>query len=109
MSEGNKYNKKNLESLKEYLPLSKAVRRVTGTSPHLSTLLRWCTVGARGRTLAHVNIGGRKMTTIEDVQAFIQVIDAKTMSHHQANLAIPKDRTHAIENAVIDLRKIVGN
>ena len=92
----------------EYLPLSKAVRRVTGTSPHISTILRWCTVGARGRTLAHVILGGRKMTTIEDVQAFIQVIDAKTISHH-SNLAVPKDRTNAIEKAVADLRKIVGN
>ena len=108
MANGNKYNEKNMAGMKEYLPLSKAVRRVTGTSPHLSTLLRWCTVGARGRTLAHVIIGGRKMTTIEDVQAFIQVIDAKTTSHHD-NLAVPKDRTRTIEKAVDDLRRIVGN
>lgn len=108
MAAGNKYKEQSTTSAKEYLPLSKAVRRVTGTSPHISTLLRWCTVGARGRTLGHVLIGGRKMTTIEDVQAFIQVIDAKSMSNHHANLDVPKDRTFAIEKAVEDLRKIVG-
>ena len=107
MADTNKYSGKNTVLAKEYLPLSNAVRQVTGTSPHLSTLLRWCTVGARGRTLAHVIIGGRKMTTVQDVQAFIQVIDAKTSSH--VNLEIPKDRTKAIEKAVADLRKIVGN
>lgn len=108
MANGKKYIQKSLAGVKEYLPLSKAVRQVTGTSPHLSTLLRWCTKGARGRTLAHVIIGGRKMTTIEDVQAFIQVIDAKTELHH-LNITVPKDRTHAIEKAVVDLQKIVGN
>ncbi len=108
MEKGNKYDGKNI-GMKEYLPLSKAVRQVTGTSPHLSTLLRWCTVGARGRTLGHVIIGGRKLTTIEDVQAFIQVFDALTMSHHHDNLAVPKDRTRAIEKAVADLQRIVGN
>ena len=107
MASGNKYNEKSAVSAKEYLPLSKAVRQVTGTSPHLSTLLRWCTVGARGRTLGHVLIGGRRMTTVEDVQSFIRVVDAKTSSH--VNLEIPKDRTRAIEKAVADLRKIVGN
>ena len=107
MLNGSKYKDKNLNDMKEYLPLSKAVRQVTGTSPHFSTLLRWCTFGARGRTLGHVIIGGRKMTTIQDVQAFIQVVDAKTSSH--VHLEIPKDRTHAIESAVADLRKIVGN
>jgi hypothetical protein len=55
-----------------------------------------------------VVIGGRKMTTIEDVQAFIQVKAAKTTSHH-SDLAVSKDRTRAIEKAVADLRKIVGN
>ena len=50
------------------------------------------------------------MTTIEDVQAFIQVFDAKTSATpDNLNLAVPKDRTQAIEKAVIDLRKIVGN
>ena len=107
MASGNKYNEKSTVTEKVYLPLSKAVRQVTGTSPHLSTLLRWCTVGARGRTLAHVIIGGRKMTTLEDVHAFIQVIDAKMSTH--VNLEIPKDRTRAIEKAVTDLRRIVGN
>lgn len=107
MASGNKYDEKSAVGAKEYLSLSKAVRQATGTSPHLSTLLRWCTVGARGRTLAHVIIGGRKMTTVQDVQAFIQVVDAKTSSH--VNLEIPKDRTRAIEKAVADLRKIVGN
>ena len=108
MAAGNKYNEQSTTGTKEYLPLSKAVRRVTGTSPHLSTLLRWCTVGARGRTLGHVIIGGRKMTTIEDVQAFIQVIDAKTTSPHHDNLTVPKNRARAVEQAVADLRKIVG-
>ncbi len=107
MADTNKYNRENAVVGKEYLPLSKAVRQVTGTSPHISTLLRWCTNGARGRTLGHVIIGGRKMTTVEDVRAFIQVVEAKTPSHD--HLDIPKDRTRAIEKAVHDLRKIVGN
>jgi len=105
------YQRKNvLPENKQYLPLVKAVRQATGTSPHLSTILRWCTKGARGRTLAHVLIGGRKMTTVEDVLAFIQVFDATSLPpanciHHRA----PSDRTNAIDKAVSELNRIVGN
>lgn len=100
--------KKVLPDNKQYLPLVKAVREATGTSPHLSTILRWCTKGARGRTLAHVLIGGRKMTTVEDVLEFVQVFEATSSAsciHHR----VPSDRTNAIDKAVSDLNRIVGN
>lgn len=106
MLKENKYVEK---TAKEYLPLTKAVRQATGTSPHLSTILRWCTKGARGRTLAYVLIGGRKMTTVENVNAFVQVFEAKSPKpdcfHHKPS----SDRTNAIERAVLDLNKLVGN
>ena len=112
MNDANRYRNKDLASLSasspKYLPLVQAVRAVTGTSPHLSTLLRWCTKGARGRTLAHVIIGGRKMTRIEDVQAFIQFVDARIEQKFPIP-NVPKDRAKTIEKAVAELQKIVGN
>jgi hypothetical protein len=105
MPKENKYAQK---TAKEYLPLSKAVREATGTSPHLSTILRWCTKGARGRTLAYVLIGGRKMTTVEDVNDFVQVFEAKTMTKCLDH-KMPASRTNAIDKAVLDLNKILGN
>lgn len=109
MSNRNGYKSNVLPQNKQYLPLVKAVREATGTSPHLSTILRWCTKGARGRTLAHVLVGGRKMTTVEDVLAFVQVFDATSTPpvncvHHR----VPSDRTNAIDRAVLDLNKLVG-
>lgn len=50
------------------------------------------------------------MTTVEDVLAFVQVFDATAAPpsnciHHRA----PSDRTNAIDKAVSDLNRIVGN
>lgn len=54
-----------------YLPLVEAVRAATGRQVHLSTVLRWCSRGARGRVLSSWMVGGRRMTTVEAVNAFI--------------------------------------
>ncbi len=54
-----------------YLPLVEAVRAATGRKVHLSTVLRWCSRGARGRVLSSWMVGGRRMTTVEAVNAFI--------------------------------------
>lgn len=85
---------------KQYLPLTKAVEQATGYRPHLSTILRWCTRGARGRILSSVMVGGRRMTTIEAVQAFIEVTDEPTR-----DLSIPKDRSIPVNKAVARLQK----
>jgi hypothetical protein len=83
------------------MPILRAVERATGVRPHLSTVLRWCVRGARGRKLAYVEIGGRKMTTIRSVNDFLvfspgfQPLDSKT----------PRDRSGAIANATERLRK----
>lgn len=105
MPKENKYVQK---TAKEYLPLTKAVRQATGTSPHLSTILRWCSKGARGRTLAYVLVGGRKMTTVDDVNAFVQAFDAKT-TPKCLDHKMPASRTDAIDKAISDLNKILGN
>ena len=105
MPKENKYVQK---TAKEYLPLTKAIREATGTSPHLSTILRWCSKGARGRTLAYVLIGGRKMTTVENVLAFVQAFEAKTTTPFLDH-KMPASRTNTIDKAISDLNKILGN
>ena len=85
---------------KQYLPLLTAVQKVTGIRPHLSTVLRWCTTGAHGRVLQSAKIGGRRLCTIEAVQAFIEVTEPPTQ-----NLSVPKDRSNQVNKAVEQLGK----
>ncbi|MEX1027123.1 MAG: DUF1580 domain-containing protein [Candidatus Paceibacterota bacterium] len=56
---------------KKLRPLVEAIDIATGRQPHLSTCMRWCTRGIKGVKLASWMVGGRRLTTVEAVHAFV--------------------------------------
>jgi hypothetical protein len=92
------------ESEENYLPLVSAVEKATGHRPHLSTILRWCTKGARGRKLASAVIGGRRMTTVAAVREFIVCCPGSS----GPGLQIPRNRSTEIDRSVARLMKRTG-
>lgn len=85
-----------------FMPLCKAIEQASGFRPHLTTALRWCTRGARGRKLRSVLLGGRRMTTVEAVLDFMHV-DQTT----DVDLEKPADRSNAIGKAKAQLTRII--
>jgi hypothetical protein len=55
----------------KYVSIGKAFEELTGTRPHPSTIWRWALKGSKGVTLKSWLVGGRRMTTFEAVQSFI--------------------------------------
>ena len=75
--------------------LSKAAADVPGR-PHSSTLMRWWRRGVKGVKLETVVVGGRRFTSIEAIQRFIEALSAphstqgspvRQLSHRQIALA----------------------
>jgi len=84
----------------KYLPLTKAVQEVTGTRPHLSTCIRWATIGTKGILLKSVMLGGRRLTTIEWIEEFLEATtEASTPRAKQAKQseAMAKAKTELSE------------
>jgi hypothetical protein len=54
-----------------YLPIRTAIEQVIGSYPAKSTIRRWVGPGVRGKRLACVMVGGRRMATVNDVREFI--------------------------------------
>ena len=66
--------------MSQFLPLVHAFEKVTGQRPHVITMLRWCSTGLvvcdhRVR-LESKKIGGKRMTTLTMVQAFIEATNS---------------------------------
>lgn len=59
-----------------YEPLVDAIYQATGRRPHLTTALRWCLKGTSGIKLESWKIGGRRMTTVDAVNAFVAATTA---------------------------------
>lgn len=67
------YSNHNREVMpKKYLPVICAVETVTGLRHNPSSLWRWSTKGCGGVVLRTWLIGGRRMTTTEEVEEFIR-------------------------------------
>lgn len=47
------------------------------TKPHLSTVVRWTRQGLNGAILETILIGGRRLTSVQAIQRFIQVRNGK--------------------------------
>jgi len=79
-----------------YQPLVMAIAAATGHRPHLSTALRWCQRGVGGVKLKSWKIGGRRMTTVEAVQEFVEVTtSASDQSAAQASaISAPTSKAH---------------
>ena len=71
------------------LPLAKAIKQVTGTSPHTSTAIRWITKGVRvGDRRVHLEskrVGARHFVTKSAVRVFVE---ATTEGLNQIQLMI---------------------
>lgn len=65
-------------SNQQFLPVPAAVEIVTGVRPTPCTAWRWTTKGSRGRILKSWVLGGRRMTTVAAVEAFIEQRTADT-------------------------------
>jgi len=90
---------------KKLLPLLKAVESATGVRPHLSTVIRWVTKGTRGVRLEAVMLGGRRMTTVENVERFV---DASSQNANNSPIlpVVSNDRDTAIQRAKDQFAKI---
>ena len=89
----------------EFLSLTDAVFLVTGRRPNLSTSWRWSTKGCRGIRLETVIVGGKRLTTLEMVRAFIRATtDARNATYETQFVAPTSQRQKQIEKASADLR-----
>jgi hypothetical protein len=61
--------------------LAKASPDVPGR-PHASTLLRWALRGVKGVKLETVIVGGRRFTSLEAIQRFIERLSKPEASEH---------------------------
>jgi hypothetical protein len=61
---------------RKYLPVAVAIQAETGCRMHPSTCWRWSSRGSRGIVLKTWLIGGRRMTTVEEVRAFLNLLNA---------------------------------
>ncbi len=57
-----------------YLPLADAVHAATGVKPHLATCLRWAVKGQRGIKLQTYFLGGRRFSTVQDVESYVEKV-----------------------------------
>jgi len=57
--------------------LSQSAREIPGR-PHISTVFRWWRHGVKGVKLETVLVGGRRFTSAEAIQRFIQRLSAST-------------------------------
>jgi len=60
--------------------------RITGETPHVSTLWRWCLKGCKGVTLESICIGGKRFVTAAAIDDFI---DASTRRRPDGQMPPP--------------------
>lgn len=64
------------------MPLANAVHAATGETFHRATVARWTTEGIGGIRLRSWKVGGRRLTTVDEVVAFVRAtsdIDAPAL------------------------------
>ena len=87
------------------LSLSDAIETVTGRRPNLSTSWRWTTRGCSGVRLQTICVGGKRLTTCEMVEDFIQATTAaKHAPYEKLPVAPSKVREKQVAKASADLR-----
>lgn len=86
--------------MEKLLPLAVAVEQATGRRPHLVTCLRWCSRGSRGVRLESSVLGGRRLTSVDAVQRFMDAVTAVSdYSQPPQRPATPKTRAKQIAAA----------
>ncbi len=89
----------------EYLPLVEAVERATGRRVHLSTALRWCQRGSRGIRLSSRVLGGRRLTTVDSVKAYMESVTAVSAGGVAPPAETPAQATKRASQAAAELEK----
>ena len=74
------------------MSLSSAARHLgnlTGRSPHVSTLWRWCLKGCRGVRLESICIGGKRFVTASAIRRFIEESTTRQTPPTPPDAAVP--------------------
>ena len=90
------------------LPLIEAVQKATGRRPHLSTCLRWCQRGSSGVRLESRVLGGRRLTSTEAVQRYMNAVTTAKDGILSGPVVSPKQQRCRAARAAKKLAKLVG-
>lgn len=91
--------------MQKLLNICEAIHSVTGRRFNLSTGWRWSTKGCRGIRLETVIVGGKRLTTVEMVEAFIKATtDARNSTYETQHVATTSARERQIAKASAELR-----
>jgi len=78
---------------------AKHLGRITGQTPHISTLWRWCLKGCHGVKLESICIGGKRFVTPSAIQRFIENSTSKqTPSTTTVVTITPHAPPHVVRN-----------
>lgn len=86
-------------------PLVPAVEQAHGFRPHLSTPWRWAVKGCRGIRLRTVVVGGRRLTTVDDVLAFSEATTAASKGCEMVDVPTAKQSSAQATRAAEQLAK----
>lgn len=89
------------------IPINDAPAHIP-TRPHVATVWRWIQRGVRGVTLETVLIGGKRYTSAESIQRFMEATTAASQPKPTGKPTRSKTRQQAIEQAEREL-ETVGN
>ncbi len=92
----------------KWLPLVEAVDKATGRRPHLSTCLRWCTRGSRGVRLESRVLGGRRLTTVSKVLAYMDATTAASVGGMVESIKTPHQQNADAQKIAKKLAKRLG-
>jgi len=82
---------------RETLISLREARKEFPTRPSLPTLWRWIVTGVRGVVLDSVRIGGRRFTSKEGIQRFLEASSGQTATEKKRNRKYKKGK--ALDNA----------
>lgn len=86
-------------SKEQLCPLVEAVTKATGRQVHRSTALRWCRHGSAGVVLESSVLGGRRYSTIEAVERFVELRTKLAGGTPVSPRSSPKQRERQIDQA----------
>jgi len=89
-------------------PLVQAIEAATGYRPHLSTAIRWVTVGVRGVRLESVCVGRKRLTSVEAIHRFNRAATEQSVSGIVAPPESPQELSERARAAADELAKRLG-
>jgi hypothetical protein len=96
-----------LISNESLIPVSDAPKHVPGR-PHIATIWRWIQRGCRGVRLETWLVGGRRFTSLEAIDRFIERTTAAAAPELACAVPTPRQRRRAIDQANRELDRELG-